>query len=272
MPVETKKVLWTVFSVGAFLVIVLGVLLVAFYPKPGAENAPLALGLPEARGSAADRYTRPAGSAPLPEALPAQTPATDSAPVVVVPYGEKPEPGSLVPLPPAGAGSPAPTATIAATETSASGTATGDPAIKRTYVPAPSGGASKPAVVVTPESKPAAGATTSSSAKPAASTVTASAAAPKPAASVPAKSAYVDEYWIQAGSFSSRTRAEDLQALLKEKGLSSTIEAKDASSGVVYRVRIGPWERKDVADGWLATVRKVDGCADAYVSKVTRKT
>jgi len=267
MPVETKKVLWTVFSVGAFLVIVLGVLLVAFYPKPGAEYAPLALGLPEARGSAADRYTRPVGSAPLPEALPAQTPATDSAPVVVVPYGEKPEPGSLVPLPAAGASGTAATATIATPAASAA-SVSDDPAIKRTYAPA-SGTSPKPSVVVTPESKPAGVATASTSTEPAAST---GAAAPTPVAAAPAKSAYVDEFWIQAGSFSSRTRAEDLQALLKEKGLSSTIEARDAASGVVYRVRIGPWDRKDVADGWLETVRKVDGCADAYVSKVTRKT
>ena len=266
MPVETKKVLWTVFSVGAFLVIVLGVLLVAFYPKPGAENAPLALGLPEARGSAADRYTRPVESAPLPEALPAQTPA----PVVVVPYGEKPEPGSLVPLPAAGAEGPAPTASIATPAPSATEAAADDPAIKRSYVPA-SGTAPKPSVVVTPESKPAAGATTST--KPASSpgAATTAAPAPKPSAA-PVKSASVDEYWIQAGSFSSRTRAEDLQALLREKGLSSTIEARDAASGVVYRVRIGPWSNKEVADGWLGTVRKVDGCADAYVSLVTRKT
>ncbi len=116
---------------------------------------------------------------------------------------------------------------------------------------------------------------------PAASTPTPAAKViPTPAVTVPVKaptakkpvlkptSVKVDEYWIQAASFSSRGRADELKQGLSEKGVAALITVKDISGKSWYRVRIGPYSVKADADGWLGRLKAIPGCAEAYVSRM----
>jgi len=79
----------------------------------------------------------------------------------------------------------------------------------------------------------------------------------------------VAEYWIQAAAFTSRSRADDLQRELASKGLSTLITVKDLDGITWYRVRIGPYPTEGEAKGWLENIRKVAGCAEAYISRQT---
>ena len=76
------------------------------------------------------------------------------------------------------------------------------------------------------------------------------------------------QYWIQVGSFSSRSRADDLRELLADLGYAGLITAHDADGVTMHRVRIGPIGSRPEAnlmlgklrttndmDGWIAQVR-----------------
>ena len=76
-----------------------------------------------------------------------------------------------------------------------------------------------------------------------------------------------DEYWIQAASFTSRGRADELKQGLAEQGVAAMISVKDISGKSWYRVRIGPYTVKAEADGWLGRLKSIAGCTEAYVSK-----
>ncbi len=225
MPVETKKVLWTVISVGLFLVVFFGTALLLFAPRKGAPQAPAAIGNEAPpRAGEPDEYFHTPVPAPDPAA------ALPSAPGdVVVVYGENP-PASALPgaAAPSGTAAPAP-----------GGTALPVPAKSGTYTPASS---SPPAKA--PAAKPAS-------------------PAPKP------KTVTVTEWWIQASSPTSRSRAESLQAELSRQGLSSVITLKEVDGTTHYRVRIGPYTSEKEAAGWRDRIRVIPDCAEAYVSKTT---
>jgi cell division protein FtsN len=78
----------------------------------------------------------------------------------------------------------------------------------------------------------------------------------------------VNEYWIQAASFTSRAKADELKQGLAEKGVAALISVKDIASTSWYRIRIGPYSVKADADGWLARLKDIPGCSEAYVSKM----
>jgi DedD protein len=93
-------------------------------------------------------------------------------------------------------------------------------------------------------------------------------AAPAVAAKAQApKKAKTDEYWIQAASFMSRGRADDLKEALAAKGVASLISVKDIDGKSWYRVRIGPYPGKPEAEGWLGQLKGLPGCSEAYISK-----
>ncbi len=241
MPLETKKVLWTVISILGVLVVASGLALALFLPAPGAENAPASIaGAAPPRAQSPEAYMRQNESAPVPGAN-LEQPSVGNITIV---YGDKPASevlgqasgtmGIAASVPGAGSAAPASSGSQASTS-AASGTA---------YTPAP------PAVKQTAPSATAA-----------------VKAAPKPAA----KTVTVTEYWIQAGSFSSRSRADDLQRELAAKGLSSIISLSEVDGKSYYRVRIGPYATKAEADGWAAKVKALPGCDEAYVSMKTVK-
>lgn len=78
----------------------------------------------------------------------------------------------------------------------------------------------------------------------------------------------VREYWIQAGSFKSRSGAENAKKILAKEGLTSRITIKTIDSTDYYRVRIGPYTRKEEAAKFLDWVKKVDTFDKSYISMV----
>jgi len=223
MPLETKKVLWTVLSVVIVLVVTSGVALALVYPRGADSGGPATVAaVAPPRSTSPDEYVRTVVPAPVPVPPDAATQPAGSDIIIV--YGDKPAPAAI-----AGTAQPGTTATVS-----------------KPYTPA----ASSP---VAP--------------KPAAAQSTASAQS-KPAAK-PAAPKTVAEYWIQAAAFTSRSRADDLQRELASKGLSTLITVKDLDGITWYRVRIGPYPTEGEATGWLENIRKVAGCAEAYVSRQT---
>jgi DedD protein len=130
---------------------------------------------------------------------------------------------------------------------------------------------------------PAAGSVPAASLQPRPVTVVPAAATPKPVAkaaqAAPSKAAtapikaqapkkvQADEYWIQAASFASRGRADELKDALAAKGIASLISVKDIDGKSWYRVRIGPYSGKTEAEGWLSKLKELPGCSEAYISK-----
>lgn len=237
MPLETRKVLWIALSVLILVLATTGIGLVLFMPREGQGAAPVSIaGTAPPRAASPDAYVRSYEPAPAPIASEQETGTGDS---IVIIYGDKPEASALPSADPLAQAGLSP---------SASGAASAVPAAKP-YTPAP--------------------ATSSPATKPA---ITSSAAKPAPAAAPSAKPAApktYTEYWIQAGSFTSRSRAEDLQRELAAKGLSSVITVKDIDGTSYFPVRVGPYTGKKEADGWLGKVRALPGCGEAYVSQVS---
>ena len=144
MPIETKKVLWTVLSVVIALVVASGIALALAFPRgPGAGAPATVAAVAPPRSASPDEYLRAAEPAPTP-APPASTAPVPGSDIIIV-YGDKPDSSTL----------PA--------------TATPSPvAVTKPYVPAPSTPAPKPKAAA-PQQKPAAAQpSTAGAAKPAA--------------------------------------------------------------------------------------------------------
>ncbi|MFO7850549.1 MAG: SPOR domain-containing protein [Spirochaetia bacterium] len=76
------------------------------------------------------------------------------------------------------------------------------------------------------------------------------------------------EYWIQAGSYNSKNRAEKVGDKLDEKGFTSKVEIKEIDNTVYYRVRIGPYQNKKEANKFLNWVKDIKDFEKSYVSEV----
>jgi cell division protein FtsN len=81
----------------------------------------------------------------------------------------------------------------------------------------------------------------------------------------------VTEYWIQAGSYTSPSRAQEVAASLEEQGLVSKITTRSLSGQNYYRVRIGPYMSKGEAEKFLEWVKAVKGFESSYISMVYAK-
>lgn len=158
-------------------------------------------------------------------------------------YGSNPDPATIAgsTAAPTASGS---AASAPATAASSSSTTT------KPYTPAPA--------TPTRTAAPSASTSTTTTTRPA------STARSSTAAAVPRT-----EYWIQAASLTSRSRAEDLQASLISSGLSAIINIHEVDGTPWYRVRIGPYQSRNEADGWLGNIKKLPGCTEAYISEVT---
>jgi DedD protein len=73
------------------------------------------------------------------------------------------------------------------------------------------------------------------------------------------------DYWVQAGSFSTLSRAEGVKTTLLDKGFASIIENRTIDGTMYYRVRIGPYTSKSEADHWLALVQSINGFEQSQV-------
>ncbi len=240
MSAEQKKLLWISLSACAFVLVLGATGLFLFAPKKGAAAAPATI-----RNVAAPKSADPQEFLMTPPPAPSfEQPRTAAGDVVIV-YGEKP--ASLEGAGATPAATPGAAAPSAATPSAGSPTAGTPSAATAPSVPAPSPAATAP----------------KASAKPSktvpAKTASAKTQAPKKAPS--------EEYWIQAASFASRGRADELKDALAAKGIASLISVKDIDGKSWYRVRIGPYSAKAEAEGWLARLKALPGCSEAYVSK-----
>ena len=82
----------------------------------------------------------------------------------------------------------------------------------------------------------------------------------------------VTHYWIQAGSFTARSRAENTQQLLAEKGWTSRIISRDVDGRTYFRVRIGPYEAEAEAEKFLEWLRGIDTFEGSYISQMYSST
>jgi cell division protein FtsN len=69
-----------------------------------------------------------------------------------------------------------------------------------------------------------------------------------PAPATPAASADPFNYFVQAGAFRTPEDAEQQRAKLVLMGLQPRVSEREQSGRIVYRVRLGPFDKKDDAD------------------------
>jgi len=242
MPMDTKKVLWTVLSVLIVLVVASGITLVLLSPGDAAGSAPASIsGYAPPRTTSPDVYVKDLTPAPVP--VPEEAPAQ---PGVIIIYGEKPE--------------------VAALPDMTGSTPAIEPLAAKPYVPAPATPAPTPAAVPKPAPAVAAPAPKPVAPKPAAAASATKPAAPKPAA--PAVKT-VTEFWIQSGSFASRANAEDLQRAMAEQGVSTIITMPSGMGQTVYRVRTGPFASKAEAESWLDRIRDSSKNEESYIVSIS---
>jgi hypothetical protein len=63
-------------------------------------------------------------------------------------------------------------------------------------------------------------------------------------------------YFVQAGAFRSQTEADAHRAKLSMMGLDAKISEREQAGRMVYRVRLGPYDEKDVAENAKARLDK----------------
>jgi DedD protein len=257
-PMEQKKLLGILISVGVFLVIVAATGLFIFYPKNPGDKAAKAVPAQVAAPDSSTSIEEPDEWVRKPETLPGLEPAKDQGAIapgeepkgdMVVVYGEKPA------LAPNGQGAEAtPTASLR----------DGNLTVNVSVQPGPTAPApAEPKKTQIPPAKPKTTAPKAQAAK--------TAAQAKPQAvkqSVP-KKVQVVEYWIQAGSFKTRAKAEETKQTLSAKGLATIVSTFELDGSTYYRVRIGPYPSQPEANGWLAQIKSIVGFESSYVSKVT---
>lgn len=148
----------------------------------------------------------------------------------------------------------------------------GSTVIDLTGAPRPERPAIKPteeAVTVEPAASPAvaktpvAAATKPAAAKP----VAAKPAAVKPAAkSAPVPTKLVEQFFIQAGAYSTKARADAIKAQLAEKKIKALVQIREVNGKTLFRVRVGPYNTKSEAEYWLSLIKTFEGFGESYVS------
>jgi len=94
MPLETKKVLWTLLSVVIILVVASGIALALAFPRGSSAGAPASVAaVAPPRSASPDEYVRTVEPAPVPPA-PAVAGSTPGSDIIIV-YGEKPDAATI---------------------------------------------------------------------------------------------------------------------------------------------------------------------------------
>jgi cell division protein FtsN len=245
---EGKKVLWVVFSIALALVVILAAGL--FLLRPRQAKSSEAPAVPSLQGYDPYEYVRGTSAPPGLNPTPAQ-----SEPVVIV-VGE---PSSAPPV----------------VQQEAAPVAAAEPRLAeahaRAYAPAAAPAAqsaAKPAAP--PERAPEERAATPQKRPPQERVIT----PPERASARPdsrPKSLSVTEYWIQAGSFSSASRADEVSRRLEERGLAARTTTRDLNGKTHFRVRVGPYTSKAEAEKFLGWIRELKGFETSYISMVASR-
>jgi DedD protein len=246
---EGKKVLWVVFSIALALVVILAAGLFLLRPRQPKSSEASVTAAPSLQGYDPYEYVRgtsgPPGLAP---------PPVESQPTVIV-VGE----------PPAGVAPPA-------------GDVPVTPAIEPLSEPGVAPSVAAPPERVGEKAVPAASLerapqAVAAAAQPSAPPERAS-APPKRAIARPAakpKAVRVTEYWIQAGSYSSASRADEVTRRLEERGLAARTTTRDLNGKTHFRVRVGPYTSRAEAEKFLGWIRELKGFETSYISMVASR-
>jgi DedD protein len=81
----------------------------------------------------------------------------------------------------------------------------------------------------------------------------------------------VKEYWIQTGSYSSASRAEEVMRALADKGLEARASTLQIDGRTHFRVRVGPYASKAEANKFLAWIQAIKGFESSYISQVSAR-
>jgi DedD protein len=248
---EKKKIILVAVSIGVFLVILIGASILVFSPKTPSPVASSVTGNSGSSVMPAER-SLPAGEA-LPEADKidlVQGPGKEGQDLKPAPSSNKPRDNVFYIY-----GENPGQTTTAVERPSATN--------NQVVIEVPS---SAPVARTQPKT-PSAPAPVKPAAQPPASSQkpqTAPAAA-KPAASSARK--LIDNYWVQTGSFSAKTRAETVKDTLASKGITSLIENREVNGTNFFRVRVGPYTSRNEADYWLALIKAIDGFEESQIWK-----
>ncbi len=85
------------------------------------------------------------------------------------------------------------------------------------------------------------------------------------------KEVRVTEYWIQTGSYQSRSRAELVAGKLSEQGLPGRITTRDLGGTAYFRVRIGPYLDRGEAEKFLNWIKSLEGFESSYISQLASR-
>jgi cell division protein FtsN len=257
---EQQKVLWIIFSVTLFLLVVVVVGFVWFLPpadEPSGDERPIAGGGDSATMLDPIEWVRDDVEVPgISEATDDSDRETEEEGDLLLVYGEADEPDTGAQSGQSAEEKETDGAGIQVVETppETQRPAT-TPAEPKTAAPAPSGTAAKPSAAAPVSPRPAA-----SQPKPAA-------AAPPPADTRP-KTVRVTQFWIQAGSFRSQSRAEESRDSLAAKGWESRIVTREVGGELYYRIRLGPYDSEAEAEKFLGWLRDLDSFKTSYISQV----
>jgi len=237
---EQKKLLWIIFSATLFLLVVVGAGIIWLYPQP--EEQPVA-SVKESEGKEAGADFDPVewvrSDKKSPGLKEREDPEEDENFVVV--YGEREQPEG-------------------------SDDAPKDSESESVKIPGPAASDGPSAEEQEKESAPKAPSstpsTTPSSQKPKEET---------PAKPAPTRTVRTTEFWIQTGSYTSRTRANKIKAELDRQGFTGRIMSKEVDGTLYYRVRIGPYNEEAEARKFLTWVKEKDQFSKSYISQVYRK-
>ncbi len=230
---ERNRVLWVIFSISLFLVVVLAGGLYLLRPVSKQNAQVTAEEIPSIQGFDAFEYVRGKSE------LPGLTEEPEKPEEMVIVVGEKEE---------------APTEKAPAEEPPVR------PEQTKAAIPVPEK-AIEPAPRVVSRPQATRPATTAPVTGP----------VQKPAPQPAPREVSVTEYWIQAGSYTSSSRAQEIAQALEDQGLVSKITTRALSGKTYYRVRIGPYQSKSEAEKFLEWVKAVKGFESSYISMVYTK-
>ena len=83
----------------------------------------------------------------------------------------------------------------------------------------------------------------------------------------PAQKTVSTLYWVQTASLTSRLNAEAARDTLTSKHMKAEIFTKQTSTGLTYRVRVGPFRNNTEAEYWLKNIKEIKGFEGSYISQ-----
>lgn len=98
-------------------------------------------------------------------------------------------------------------------------------------------------------------------------------AAVKVSVDAPKPEKLITQYWVQVAAYGSKKAAEAARSVLDENRIPSDIFTyKDNKENLFYRVRVGPYTTKSEAEYWRTRINKIDefSKAESYVTSTTK--